>query len=149
MKAIVLFSGMLISSLSFADITTATNDNDVILSGYDTVSYFTEEAPVQGNSGISSVYDGAIYHFASEENRDTFNADPAKYAPQYGGFCAYGATLSKKIPVDPKAYEVLDGKLYVQSNEKVLKLWEPEKVSLVKTADEKWLEIKDIAADKL
>ncbi|PWQ95680.1 YHS domain-containing (seleno)protein [Leucothrix arctica] len=149
LKTLVLLSGMLVSSLSFAGIATDTNDNDVILSGYDTVSYFTKEAPVQGKSDISAVYNGAIYHFTSEDNRDAFKADPAKYAPQYGGFCAFGTSISQKIPVDPTIYEVLDGKLYVQSGAKAMELWVPEKVSRITSADKIWVEIKDIAADEL
>lgn len=149
LKTLVLLSGMLISSLSFATVETGTNDNGVILSGYDAVSYFTKEAPVQGDSGISAVHNGAIYHFTSEDNRDAFKANPAKYAPQYGGFCAFGASLRQKISVDPKIYEVLDGKLYVQSGAKAMELWVPEKISRITTGDKNWKEIKAIAADEL
>lgn len=149
LKTLVLVSGMLVSSLSFATVATSTNDNDVILSGYDAVSYFTKAAPTQGVSSISAVYNGAIYHFASEENRDLFKAAPAKYAPQYGGFCAFGTTLSRKIPVNPKVYEVIDGKLFVQSSPKALELFQPEKVSKITTANKNWEVIKDTPADEL
>ncbi|RVU85932.1 YHS domain-containing protein [Leucothrix sargassi] len=149
LKTLVLLSGMLVSSLSFAGVTTSTNDNDVILSGYDAVSYFTQKAPSQGDSNISAVHNGAIYHFSSEANRDTFKANPAKYAPQYGGFCAFGTTISKKIPVDPKVYEVIDGKLFVQSSPKALELFQPKKVSKIETANKNWEEIKDVPASEL
>ena len=149
LKTLVLVSSMLVSSLSFAAETTSVNENGVILSGYDTVSYFKNEAPVQGNSGISSVYNGAIYHFASKENRDMFKANPAKYAPQYGGFCAFGTTISKKIPIDPTKYEVIDGKLFVQSGAKALELFQPEKATKIITANKNWQVIKDTPADQL
>ena len=149
LKTLVLLSSVLISSLSFATTSTSTDANDVILSGYDAVSYFTKEAPTQGDSKISSVYNGAIYHFASAANRDAFKADPAKYAPQYGGFCAFGTTISQKIGVNPKIYEVIDGKLFVQSSAKALELFQPEKVSKIETANKNWKEIKDVPADQL
>jgi len=149
LKTLALVSGMLVSSFSFATVTTSTNDNDVILSGYDAVSYFTKAAPTQGVSSISSVYNGAIYHFASEANRDLFKADPAKYAPQYGGFCAFGTSISQKIAVNPKIYEVIDGKLFVQSGAKALELFQPEKASKITTANKNWEVIKDTPADEL
>ena len=149
LKTLVLLSSVLVSSLSFATITTSTDDNDVILSGYDAVSYFTKAAPTQGVSSISSVYNGAIYHFASEDNRDLFKANPAKYAPQYGGFCAFGTSISQKIAVNPKIYEVIDGKLFVQSGPKALELFQPEKADKIATANKNWKEIKDVPADEL
>ncbi len=149
LKTLVLVSGMLVSSLSFATVTTSTDENGVILAGYDTVSYFTKDAPVQGYSGISSVYNGAIYHFASEENRDLFKANPSKYAPQYGGFCAFGTTISKKIPINPTQYEVIDGKLFVQSSAKAFELFQPEKANKIITANKNWDVIKDTPADQL
>ncbi|MEH6457617.1 MAG: YHS domain-containing (seleno)protein [Cocleimonas sp.] len=149
LKTMVLFSGILVSSLSFAAVTTSTNDNDVILSGYDTVSYFTKEAPTQGFAGISSVYNDAIYHFTSIENRDAFKANPAKYAPQYGGFCAFGTTINQKIAIDPTKYEVIDGKLFVQSGAKALELFQPEKANKIITANKNWEVIKNTPADQL
>ena len=149
LKTMVLLSGMLVSSLSFAGVTTSTNDSDVILSGYDAVSYFTKEAPTQGFAGISAVYNDAIYHFTSIENRDAFKADPAKYAPQYGGFCAFGTTISQKIAIDPTQYEVIDGKLFVQSSAKALELFQPEKANKILTANKNWKEIKNTPADEL
>lgn len=149
LNTLVLLSGMLVSSISFAGVTTSTNDNGVILSGYDTVSYFTKGAPTEGFAGISAVYNDAIYHFTSVENRDTFNADPAKYAPQYGGFCAFGTSISQKIAVDPTKFEVIDGKLFVQSSAKALELFQPEKAKKIVTANANWVEIKDVAAEEL
>jgi len=149
LKSLVLVSGLLMSSLSFAGVTTSTNDNDVILSGYDTVSYFTKGTPTQGVANISSVYNDAIYHFSSVENRDAFKANPAKYAPQYGGFCAFGATISQKIAIDPTKFEIIDDKLYVQSSAKALELFQPEKAEKISLANKNWEEIKDTPASDL
>ena len=140
---------MLISSLSFADASIEVDSNGVILAGHDAVAYFTEDAAVEGYAGISTEYKGAIYHFSSEANRDTFKANPAKYAPQYGGFCAFGASIGKKFDIDGKAFEVVDGKLYVQKNPSVLKTWSPEKAERIPAADGHWPKIKAIEASKL
>ena len=142
-------AALLTSTLSFAGVDTETDKNGVILAGHDVVSYFTEKAAVEGYAGISAVHNGAIYHFSSNENRDTFNANPEKYAPQYGGFCAYGAALGKKFDIDGKAFEVLDGKLYVNKNLDVYEVWAAEKAENVTEANKKWTKIENVAADKL
>jgi len=149
MKTLVTLAALLTSTISFAGVDTETDKNGVILAGYDAVAYFTENAPVEGYAGISAVYNGAIYHFSSNENRDAFNANPAKYAPQYGGFCAYGAALGKKFEIDGKAFEVLDGKLYVNKNADVYEVWSEDKADNVTTANKKWTKIEKVAADKL
>lgn len=147
--ALTLVVSMLISSMSVATEENQLDENGVILQGYDTVAYFTKNMPVKGKSGISALYDGAIYHFSSEENRDLFNANPAKYAPQYGGFCAYGAAISRKFPIDPSVFAIVDGKLYVNATEDVAKLWGGKQASFIGDADKAWPEIREIAADKL
>lgn len=148
-KTLALATGMLVSSLSFANSSVEVDGNGVILAGHDAVAYFTENKAVEGYAGISAVHNGAIYRFSSEANRNAFKASPDKYAPQYGGFCAYGASVGKKFDVDGKAFEVVDGKLYVQKNAEVLKMWKPEKVSRITTADTKWLEIRNVAPGQL
>ncbi len=121
----------------------------MILAGHDVVAYFTQSAAVEGYSDISAVYNDVIYHFSSIENRNKFNANPTKYAPQYGGFCAYGAALGQKLDIDGKAFDVVAGKLYVNKNLDVYEVWEEDKVENVTEADKKWSSIKDVAADKL
>jgi YHS domain-containing protein len=93
------------------------------LKGHDPVSYFTAKAPAKGNAQFSASHAGVTYHFASAANRDAFNADPARYAPQFGGFCAMGVALGKKLDADPAAWHVADGKLYVNLNADVQKKW--------------------------
>jgi len=149
MKTLVTLAALLTSTLSFAGVDTETDKNSVILAGHDAVAYFTDNAAVEGYAGISAVHNGAIYHFSSNENRDKFNANPSKYAPQYGGFCAYGAALGKKFEIDGKAFEVLDGKLYVNKNLDVYEVWVEDKAENVTTANKKWTKISNIAANKL
>jgi YHS domain-containing protein len=91
-----------------------------------------------GDAGITSVFDGAIYRFASTENRDMFKADPAKYAPQYGGYCAFGVTKDALFPVELSTAVVVDGKLYLNKNPDISKIWKQDLAGNIKTADTKW-----------
>ena len=104
---------------------------------------------VKGYAGISAVHDGAIYHFSSEANRDAFNANPSKYAPQYGGFCAYGAAIGAKFPVDPTVFAVVDDKLYVNNSANVSKLWTAKQSKAIALADKKWTSIRGVSAGEL
>lgn len=113
------------------------------LQGYDPVSYFSGSAPQKGKSTISAKHDGATYYFASTANRDKFNAAPAKYAPQFGGFCAMGAALGKKLDVDPNAYRVVNDKLYLNVNKDVQKRWLDDVPGNIATAEKAWPGLKD------
>lgn len=110
------------------------------IKGYDPVAYFTKSAPVLGNQAFAAEYEGQRYLFASAVNRDVFMKEPDKYAPQYGGFCAYGATRGYKAAVDPAAFTVREGKLYLNYSAKVQSLWEKDIPGYIKRADEKWPE---------
>lgn len=149
LASLIAASMLLLSSLSFAAEETQQDVNGVILSGHDTVAYFTMNKPVKGYAGISAVYDGAIYHFSSEANRDVFNANPAKYAPQYGGFCAYGAAIGAKFPIDPAVFAIVDDKLYVNNSANVSKLWNAKQAKAITLADAKWSKIREVASDEL
>lgn len=87
--------------------------NGVSLKGYDPVSYFSH-APQKGSADFSHTQNGVTYHFSSAENREKFKASPEKYEPQYGGWCAYAFALGKeKVKINPRAYKIVDGKLYL------------------------------------
>lgn len=121
------------------------DDNDVVVSGYDAVAYFTEGLANKGRAEYTVVHDGAIYRFGSKENRDLFRAEPEKYVPQYGGFCAYGITKNRKFDANPTAWYVVDGKLYLNLSRKILKRWEKDVAGNIDDGDEIWLEMKGIA----
>jgi YHS domain-containing protein len=88
----------------------------IALDGYDTVAFFTDGKPAHGDPSISSTYKGAKYFFASKAHKSQFDADPEKYVPQFGGFCAYGAALGALFPVDINTWQIRDGKLYLNLN---------------------------------
>ncbi len=112
------------------------------LKGHDPVAYFTAGAPTAGKAEFNAAHAGVTYHFASAANRDAFKADPAKYAPQYGGFCAMGVALEKKLDGDPNAWRIHDGKLYLNVNKDVQKKWLEDVPGNNKKADVNWPQLK-------
>lgn len=110
----------------------------VILMGYDPVAYFTDHKPVKGSHEHMSVYNGAIYHFASAEHKAMFDATPAMYEPQFGGWCAYAASINKISPIGPEWFEVVDGRLLLQHNQKAWDLWHKDPANSLVKADANW-----------
>jgi len=111
------------------------------LRGYDPVAYFQDGGPKPGSAAFTSTYQGSEFRFASAANRDAFAANPEKYAPQYGGYCAFGLTRGYKATTDPLSFKVVDGKLYLNYNKQVQELWNKDVAGYVKIADAKWPEV--------
>ncbi|MEM7222709.1 MAG: YHS domain-containing (seleno)protein [Pseudomonadota bacterium] len=112
--------------------------SDKAVSGYDAVAYFTEGKPVEGSDDFTVDYNGAVWRFASEENRDAFAADPAKYAPQYGGYCAWAVSQGYTASTDPEAWRIVDGKLYLNYSRSVQQTWEQNIPGNITAADGNW-----------
>lgn len=93
-----------------------TDANGLAVQGYDVVAYQTVGRPTRGSEQFTATHEGATYRFASAENRDRFVAEPERYAPAYGGYCAMGVALGQKIDISPTAYTVVDGRLYLNKN---------------------------------
>jgi YHS domain-containing protein len=110
----------------------------VILKGYDAVAYFKQKRPVKGDPKFSSSYGGATYYFASAKDKAEFDKTPAKYAPQYGGFCAHSMMKRKLADIDPNVFFVYKGKLYVCSNPKAGKEFYSDPDVNIKKADANW-----------
>ncbi|MEO7761427.1 MAG: YHS domain-containing (seleno)protein [Casimicrobiaceae bacterium] len=117
----------------------------VALDGYDPVSYFTEQKPVVGVKEFTAEYKGSVFHFASKANRDHFLAAPDNYAPQYDGFCAYGTAQGYKAKIDPAAFSIVDGKLYLNYNASVQKEWSKDRSGTIARADSKWPNVSKLA----
>lgn len=135
-------------AMAFDENSTAAINTDtkgVGLHGFDPVTYFTESAPQKGSAKISATHNGSTYHFASQANREKFIAEPEKYAPQFGGFCAMGVAMGKKFDVDPNAYKVVDGKLYLNLNKDVQKRWLENVPGNIETAEKDWPRLKGLA----
>ncbi|HBM89822.1 MAG: YHS domain-containing (seleno)protein [Parvibaculaceae bacterium] len=102
-------------------------ESGVAIRGTDAVAYFTQAKPVQGKEEFAAEYQGATWYFASAENRDTFLSDPEKYAPAYGGYCAYALSLGTyKVETDPHAWSIVDGRLYLNKTPVVRSIWETD-----------------------
>jgi len=114
------------------------DSSGLALKGYDPVAYFTEKRPVQGKAEFTARHEGATYRFSSAANRDAFAAEPAKYAPQYGGYCAFGMASGYKAPIEPDAWTVRDGKLYLNFSQSVRSRWSTNIPGHVLRADENW-----------
>lgn len=142
-KSAALALSLLTASYGFAaDIDMNANQNDVAISGYDTVAYFSKGKAVEGSYKYTATYKNAIYQFSSAKNRDLFRSNPEQYAPQFGGFCAMGVALEKKLDVDPKAFKIVDGKLYLNLNPAVQKKWLTDVPAYIDTAENNWSDIK-------
>ena len=110
----------------------------VAVAGYDPVAYFTEKKPVQGKADITLEHDGATWRFASAANRDAFKTNPAKYQPQYGGYCAWAVASGYAAKGDPEAWTISGGKLYLNYNKSVQSNWEKDIPANVRKADANW-----------
>lgn len=110
----------------------------VAIKGYDPVAYFTQSKPVKGSAAFTQQYMGATWWFASAADRDQFAAMPEKYAPQYGGYCAYGVSRGHTVSVDPEAWRVVDGKLFLNYSKGVQKDWLKDVPGNIKLADRNW-----------
>lgn len=106
--------------------------------GYDPVAYFVEGKPVAGSASITHQWSGVTWRFASEKNRDLFKANPAKYAPQYGGYCAWAVSQGYTAKGDPNHWKVVGGKLYLNYNAGVQKTWEQDVPGHIVSGDKNW-----------
>ena len=113
------------------------------IKGYDPVAFFKESKPVKGSEKFQYKWKDATWFFSSNENLEAFKTDPEKYAPQYGGYCAYGTSQGHKAPTQTDTWSVVNDKLYFNYNDKVKELWTKDQANLIKVADEKWPEVKE------
>lgn len=110
----------------------------VAISGYDPVAYFTENRAVEGSDAYTADHGGATYRFSTAANRDAFVADPDRYAPQYGGYCAYAVANGYTAKIDPEAYSVVDGKLYLNFSKSVRQRWSKDIPGHIASGDANW-----------
>jgi len=115
-----------------------TDGYGVALQGHDPVAFFTEGQAVPGSKGRQARFDGATYWFASDENLEAFQAEPARYAPAFGGYCGYAASIDRLSPVDVHFFQVLDGRLVLQHNQKAWDLWNADLQANLQKADRNW-----------
>ncbi len=145
MKRIVLVLGFIAGTIvsASAQKSEVFVKSDAAIRGYDPVAYFTSGKPVKGNKQFSVSYKGVPWNFSTKQNADLFKANPEKYAPQYGGYCAYGLADGHKAPTDPDAWTIVNGKLYLNYDKDVKGLWNKKQKEYIITADKNWPSVKD------
>lgn len=112
--------------------------SNLAVSGYDTVAYFTQSEAVKGDAQFSTEWQGAEWRFSTAENLAAFTEEPEKYAPQYGGYCAYAAASDKAVSADPKQWAIHNDKLYLNYNKRVREDWLQDKEAYIEKADRNW-----------
>lgn len=126
------------------------DDTGFAVSGYDVVAYFGLEQSsvgtaqpegVKGDANITAEYNGATFAFSTEGNRDAFVRDPAKFAPQYDGHCAYGVSRGGKVPANPNLWRIVDGKLYLNITKNVVGFWEEDIPGNITLSEGNWTNI--------
>jgi YHS domain-containing protein len=147
MRKLALFVLLFVSVVSFAQndskrIAQYNLENKVAIQGFDPVAYFNQGKAVKGKKEILASYQGVIYKFSSNENKDAFLKNPSKYEPQYGGWCAYAMGSSGgKVEINPGTFKIIDGKLYLFYNEyfnNTLQSWNKDEDNLKSKADTNW-----------
>jgi hypothetical protein len=111
------------------------------IKGYDPVAYFVQNKAVMGSDKYTVEWSGSLWKFISQSDLDSFKLAPEKYAPQYGGYCAYGASENHKAPTDPNAWTIVNNKLYLNYDSKVKEYWIKDTTARIKTADNLWPEL--------
>lgn len=113
-------------------------EDGVAVRGTDVVAYVTEGRAVPGSPAFTQMWQGATWRFASAANRDRFAADPARYAPAYGGFCSYAVSEGYTAPIDPNAWRIVDGRLFLNYDRSVQRRWERDIPGRIARADANW-----------
>ena len=150
MKNIFLLTIVFLSMTTFGQnaakrISNYNLEKKVAIQGYDPVAYFVQKKAVKGKSTLASTYDGVVYHFSSQTNKDLFLKNPSSYEPQYGGWCAFAmGDYGEKVEINPETFKIIDGKLYLFYNaffNNTLKSWNKDETNLKKKADINWKKI--------
>ncbi|MEM6971408.1 MAG: YHS domain-containing (seleno)protein [Pseudomonadota bacterium] len=127
----------------------ADSAKNIAINGYDAVAYHTVGAPTKGSAEFKYEHDGVTWKFSSAENKAAFKADPAKFAPAYGGWCTVGASKAKKIPTQPHLFKVVDGQLYLNSSDGAHNLFLGDETGTITKAEGNWPGIESTPADQL
>ena len=116
--------------------------SNAAIQGYDPVAYFKDSKPVKGKNEFSYVWKGATWNFVNSQNLNEFKSNPEAFAPQYGGYCAYGVADGHKATTSPDAWTIVDGKLYLNYNKEVQALWRKDQKRYIKVANDRWPAVK-------
>jgi len=120
-------------------------ENKVAIQGYDPVAYFIQKKALKGKTTLATTYEGVVYYFSTQANKENFAKNPSQYEPQFGGWCAYAmGANAEKVEINPETFKIIDGKLFLFYNaffNNTLKSWNKDEVSLKKKAEANWKKI--------
>lgn len=134
---------VLMATILFAQKAAVFNTNGIAIKGYDVVAFFTDKKPMKGDTAFKVNWQNADWLFASAAHRDSFTANPEKYAPQFGGYCAYGTADGHKAPTETNTWTIVNDKLYFNYNKQVQAMWMKDQPHLIEKANEQWRLIRD------
>lgn len=134
----VFLFGLALSVAASAQTVNYFSSKGVAINGYDPVAYFTQRKALAGTDDYAFDWSGSKWKFVSQANLDSFKLFPERYAPQYGGYCAYGCSENHRSPTDPNAFTIVGNKLYLNYNMKVKEYWLKDTAAKIKAADKFW-----------
>ncbi|MEO5889891.1 MAG: YHS domain-containing (seleno)protein [Ferruginibacter sp.] len=129
---------ILLSAICFAQKNTYNSTKGIAIKGYDPVAYFLQNKAIEGSDQFVTEWSGSKWKFSTQANLDSFKLAPQKYAPQYGGYCAYGCSENHKAPTDPTAWTIVNNKLYLNYNSNVKSDWIKDTTNRIRIADKNW-----------
>jgi len=129
---------LLASCTKDSDLAADTKPQITAIGGYDPVAYFTESNPIPGNEDFSHVWNNSRWLFSCRENMELFQKNPAQYAPQYNGYCAFGLSRNDCVEVNPEVWAIVDAKLYLIFNHDIKNAWLQDKENYIAKADRNW-----------
>ncbi len=135
---LALLAVLLMAGAAVASDEVNSDKTGLALSGYDPVAYFKLNKPAKGDFQVTAEHQGAVYRFANEAHRDLFRKNPSRYLPQYGNYCAYGVSVGAKFSADPTVWKIVKGRLYLNLDENIAKLFNQDLAGHIKKADENW-----------
>lgn len=139
LHVLLAVASILLAQLGYSKSLENVDRAGVGIKGYDPVAYFTDNKPMLGVSQFQSTFDGVIYYFNSAAHKEVFDANPGKYAPQFGGFCAYGVSKGSTVSIDPAAFQIVDGRLLLQYSTGIRETFNKDSAGNLKRADANWI----------
>jgi len=143
LQFLLIFTVSLTACTSKSNTAQVFSNDEGAIQGYDPVAYFTQSQPVKGSKEFSFTYADQAWYFASAENLEVFKSNPEKYAPQFGGYCAYGMSRGYKAKTEPDAWTIVNGKLYLNYNTDVRNIWNEKQSEFIEKASTNWPTVKE------
>ncbi len=135
---VICLAALSIGTVFAAEDPVFTGRGDFAINGYDSVAYHLDMKPVKGDSDITTEWNGAVWRFKSAENRDLFASDPERWAPKYGGYCAWAVSHNYTAKTDPDAWSIVDDRLYLNFNKRIQRKWSKDIPHHIERADSNW-----------